>query len=196
MLRCRLEEALQSYDAAVAADPNAAATWHARGELLERMGRPTDAVSNFDRWAARECAPAAGRSVACAVLWHGPCLGVDRPCTAWHSLSSIILISLSLPALLLASRACSLEPANPAYLRSRGLAFRSLGSFERAVADFTAVLQLQLDDEAALHARGWVPWMLLAALHSYAQAVTCAARPKQESCPALHHPCAKPRALS
>lgn len=107
-----------------------------------------------------------------------------------------VLISSILPALLLASRACSLEPANPAYLRSRGLAFRSQGSFERAVADFIAVLQLQPGDAAALHARGWVPWMLLAASHSKAQAATCAALPKQESCPALHHPCAKPRALS
>lgn len=46
---CRLDDALQSYNAAVLADPTAAAALHVRGELLEKSGQLEDALADFDR---------------------------------------------------------------------------------------------------------------------------------------------------
>ena len=52
-------------------------------------------------------------------------------------------------------RACSLDPASPAYLRSYGQALRNCGQHEAAIQVLGSLLQLQADDEAALQARGF-----------------------------------------
>ena len=42
---------MHTYSAAVEADPNAAVACHTRGELLDKLGKPEDALADFARCA-------------------------------------------------------------------------------------------------------------------------------------------------
>lgn len=170
----RLHEAVHDLGRAVALDGCAAAAWHARGEAHERLGQGDAALADLQRW-GQLWAGCSGRCRAgVPTRWKSRChqrakvffvffLKHQRGHVSWHwhwllsavrrRVSPCIKCSHpSHPAC--ACRACSLEPSNPTFLRSLGLALRSCGRHEQAVSALSQLLEVQPDDEAALQARG------------------------------------------
>lgn len=80
-----------------------------------------------------------------------------HPRCSWPGAAAVCcFVTPFLPPTTSPVRACELEPANPAFLRSLGLALRNGGQHEQAIAVLSRLLARQADDEAALQARGCV----------------------------------------
>jgi protein O-GlcNAc transferase len=140
------DEALSSYQAALAMSPLFAGAWYGTGNALHGLGRYAEAITSFDR--ALELKP----DYAEALLNRG------------HAL---LALGQPGPALECFQRALALDPQSRLALGNCGVALRQLDRLEEALAVYDRLSALTPTDAEALIERG----LLLLQLLRYEEAV-------------------------
>ncbi|HEY4031618.1 MAG TPA: tetratricopeptide repeat protein [Caulobacteraceae bacterium] len=125
----RADEALASFDQAIALDPDYADAHHSRGVVLRELGRPEDAVAAFDR--------------AIALRPAHPEAHYDRGL----ALRALGRFEAALQSY---DQALALDPAHPEALSSRGNVLTDLKRYEEALESYAAALRVRPD-----HAEAW-----------------------------------------
>ncbi len=129
----RLEEALASYDKALAIKPDYADALYNRGNTLKELGRGEEAVASYDK--------------ALAI----------RPnhADAYNNRGNALL-QIRRPAEALASydKALAIKPDNAEALNGRGNALKDLGRVEEALASYDKAVAVKPDAIGALNNRG------------------------------------------
>jgi tetratricopeptide (TPR) repeat protein len=163
----RHEEAVKSYDRALALKPDDALAWHWRGIALRELGRNEEALESYDRALALEPDdyPAWGnRGIALGSLGrHAEALeSYDRALALepdenqpWYDRGNA-LGSLGRHAEALESydRALALESDDHRGWGDRGIALHKLGRHAEALESFVRALALKPEDALAWHWRG------------------------------------------
>jgi tetratricopeptide (TPR) repeat protein len=129
----RPEEALASFDRALALKPDLVGALNNRGAALRDLARPEEALASFDRALALQ------PDYAEALNNRGAALGDLR--RTEEALASF-------------ERALALKPDYVEALNNRGVALRDLGRTEEALASFERALALEPDHVEALNNRG------------------------------------------
>lgn len=184
----RFEDALESYDRALALRPDYAEALFNRGVTLQRLRRLPEAVDSYDR-AIAVCADHAealsNRGVALqdlgrlpeALESYGRALAV-RPnfaealCNRGNALKALKRLDHALESY---NQALALRPNDAEVLYNRGNVFRELGRLEEAVASYDRALAACPEHADALSNRGTTLEKLGRfddALHSYDLALT------------------------
>jgi tetratricopeptide (TPR) repeat protein len=163
----RMAEALVSFDAALALQPQHAGTLLSRGAAQYQLGRFEAALQSFDRLLALQPKSADAwynRGVALLALqrWPEALQGYDRAVAlkpthadAWVN-RGMVLQKLHRQEEALASfnRALLLKPRHVEALNNRGIVLQELNRHVDALADFNQAIALRPDNADALNNRG------------------------------------------
>ena len=126
----RLEDALASYDQALALDPGDAVAHGVRGVTLQALGRLEDALAAYDR-----------------------ALALDPENAITHSNRGVALVALGRfeDALAAFDQALALDLENDIAHGGRGVTLQALGRFEDALAAYDQALALDPENTSSLH---------------------------------------------
>ena len=163
----RHEEAVKSYDRALALEPDDALTWHRRGIHLGELGRHAEALESYDRALALESDdPWAwgnrGNALADLGRYAEALESYDRAralkpdeALPWHG-RGVALADLGRHAEALESydRALALKPDEDWAWYNRGIALGRLGRHAEALESYDRALALKSDDPRAWYNRG------------------------------------------
>ena len=129
----RFEEALASFDKAVAIKPDNSSLWNDRGLALGQLGRHEEALASFDK-----------------VLLLQP-----EDADAWNNRGApLSKLGRHEEALESVDKALALQPDESNLWNNRGLALSKLGRHEEALASFDKALALQPDSADTWNNRG------------------------------------------
>ncbi len=142
------QAALDVFDRALVCHPDDAATYSDRGNALQDLGRPADAVASYDQ--ALRIKP-------------------DFPTALTNRSNALRTLRRFDEALRDLNEALRLKPAFPEALNSRGCVLRDLGRLQEALESFTAALALKPEFVVAHCNRG----NLLLDLQLSREALTC-----------------------
>jgi tetratricopeptide (TPR) repeat protein len=119
-----MEEAIASWDRAIAINPNLASAWHNRGSALGHLAKFTEAIASFNR-----------------------ALKIDpQDAQTWNDRAhALIKLKKWEEAVASWDRALEIEPNCYQFWYNRGYALEKLGRSEESIASYEQALQMQPD---------------------------------------------------
>jgi protein O-GlcNAc transferase len=168
----RLDDALASFDQAIAEKPDYAEALYNRGNCRQYLGRTEDAVADYSRALAlnpgyepaltnRGNALSKLRRFSQALTDYDAALQLRPrdPLALYHKANALKDLQRFDEALGDYDRALALDPDLTAAWNNRGMVLRELGRPAEALASFDRALALKPDDAAALFHRGALQWV-------------------------------------
>jgi tetratricopeptide (TPR) repeat protein len=163
----RYEEAVASYDRAIAINPDYVDAWHNRGNALFRLNRKKEAVASYDKaiainpdyvdaWNNRGVALHDLRRYEEAVASYDKAIAINPDYVdAWHNRGNALFrLNRKKEAVASYDKAIATNPDYVDAWKNRGVALQDLGRYEEAVASYDRVIAINPDYVDAWHNRG------------------------------------------